>query len=477
MIQSRHSVSRISRRWDRIWRSALAVCLALAACTVGPDYRRPAVVVPERWKEATPGDEALRGDWWEVFRDTALAALEKKALAANQTLAQAAARVKAAEANLLAAGADRYPNVTATPSATRQRLYTGVTPGVDDTVTRNVFIFPFNLSYELDLWGRVRRSVEAADAAREASQADLEAVRLGVAADVALAWFALRHADLDRAILRDAVELRRQTLSLVEARLRNGVANELEAAEARAQLAQAEADAEGIERTRALLEHALATLTGEPAPGVTLPDAARTMAVPAVPVILPSELLERRPDIARAERQMAAANARIGVAEAAFYPTINLAALAGFESVEIDNLFRWDNRIWSFGAAAAAPVFQGGRNDARLDFARAQHEESLAAYRQQVLVAFQEVEDSLASLRTLARQAEAQDRLVQASEQAATLARTRYDQGLTGLLELVIAQRARLQARRGANQVHRDRLLASVLLVRALGGGWKAPAD
>jgi multidrug efflux system outer membrane protein len=453
-----------------------SLVLTLAACSVGPDYRRPEVAVPERWKVAAPSDEVLRGDWWELFRDPALAGLEQKAREANPTVAQAVARVKAAEANLVAAGADRYPNVTATPSATRQRLYTGVTPGVDDTVNRNTFLFPFNLSYELDLWGRVRRSVEAAGAAFQAGQADLEAVRLGVAAEVAVSWFALRHADLDREILRDAVELRRQTLALVETRLRNGIASELEAAEARAQLAQAESDAEGIERTRALLENALATLTGEPAPNVTIPGQARAVAVPSVPVVLPSALLERRPDIARAERQMAAANARIGVAEAAYYPTINLAALFGFESVEIENLFKWDNRIWSFGASATAPIFQGGRNDARLEFARAQHEEAMAAYRQQVLVAFQEVEDALASLRALARQAEAQERLVQASGQAAALARTRYEQGLTGLLELLVAQRALLLARRGANQIHRDRLLASVLLLRALGGGWTAPA-
>jgi multidrug efflux system outer membrane protein len=354
-----------------------------------------------------------------------------------------------------------------------------VTAGEDAFVTRNDFVFPLGLSYEIDLWGRVRRTVEAAGAAAQASRADLEAVRLGVAADVALAWFALRHADLERTILREGVELRRQTLTLVETRRRNGVANELEAAEARAQLAQAEADAATVERARALLEHALATLTGEPAPSVTIPDQPLAVAVPSIPVALPSELLERRPDVARAERQMAAANARIGVAEAAYYPTINLAAMAGFESVNAGDLFKAENQIWALGASATAPLFQGGRLDAQLDLARAKHEEALAAYRQQVLVAFQEVEDALASLRTLAVQAEAQDRLVQASAQAAALARTRYEQGMTGLLELILAQRALLQARRSANQAHRDRLLASVLLVRALGGGWRAdaPAD
>jgi multidrug efflux system outer membrane protein len=471
--------SPLARRIDRTRgaRAALAAALALAACTVGPDYQRPAVVVPERWKEAAPSDEALRGDWWAIFRDPPLDALVNKARAANQTLAQAVARVTAAEANLRAAGADRWPSAVAAPSATRHRIYSGEVGGKDDTVNRSLFIVPFNLSYEIDLWGRVRRTVEAAGAAYEASRADMEVVRLGVAADVAQAWFALRHADLDRAILREAVELRRQTLALVESRLRNGAASELDTARARAELAQAESDAAAIERTRALIEHALAQLTGEPAPAVTIPEQALAVAVPAVPVRLPSELLERRPDVARAERQMAAANARIGIAAAAYYPTINLAALVGFQSIEIDQLFRWDNRIWSIGAAATAPIFLGGLNDARLDLARAQHEEALAAYRQQVLVAFQEVEDALAGLRALARQQEAQDRLVEASDRAAALARARYTQGLSNQLDVIDAQRTLLLARRGANQIHRDQLLTSVLLMRALGGGWKAQAE
>jgi len=458
------------RRGALLWRPAVAAWLVLAACSVGPDYERPAVAVPERWKEAAPSDGALRGRWWELFGDPALDALEKKALEANQTVAMAVARVAQAGAGLRAAGADRFPSLAATPSATTQRMYTGVVPGQDDAVFRDVFIAQLGLSYEVDLWGRVRRSVEASGAAYEASLAEVEVVRLGIAAEVAQLWFMLRHADLDGAILREAVGLRRQTLDLAEARFRNGLAGELEVSEARAALAQAESDAEGIRRTRALLEHALATLTGDPAPNVTLPDQARAVAVPPVPVALPSELLERRPDIARAERQMVAANARIGVAKAAYFPTLNLAALAGYESIEIDRLFRWDNRIWSLGA----PIFQGGRNDARLEFAWAQYEEALAAYRQQVLVAFQEVEDALSSLRALARQAEAQGRLVEASEQAASLARARYEQGLSSMLEVVTAQRTLLQARRGANQIHRDRLLASVLLLRALGGGWKA---
>ena len=466
-----------SWRWALLRRPGVAVCLGLAACTVGPDYQRPPVAVPERWKEATPSDEALRGLWWKLFGDPALDALEEKAREANPGVAMAVARVAQAGAALRAAGSDRYPSLTATPSATTQRMYTGVVPGKDDAVFRDVYIAQLNLSYEIDLWGRVRRSVEAAGAAYEASRADLEVVRLGISAEVAQLWFQLRHADLDGAILREAVELRRQTLGLAEARLRNGIASELEVAEARSALAQAESDAEGIRRTRALLEHALASLTGDPAPNVTLPAQTGTVAVPAVPVALPSELLERRPDIARAERQMMAANARIGVAKAAYFPTLNLAALAGFESIEIDTLFRWDNRIWSLGASALAPIFQGGKNDARLELARAQYEEALAVYRQQTLVAFQEVEDALSSLRALARQAEAQARLVEASERAASLSRARYEQGLSSMLEVVVAQRSLLQARRGANQIHRDRLLASVLLLRALGGGWKSEAD
>jgi multidrug efflux system outer membrane protein len=448
----------------------LPVLLALGACTMGPDYQRPGVPVPPRWKEATPRDQVLRGDWWEEFRDPPLGDLVRKALGANQTIAQAVGRVAEAEATLRITAAAQFPFLTADPSAVRQKLFTGITS--DSTATRSLFQLPLNLSYEVDLWGRVRRSVEASRAAYQATVADLEVVRLGVGAEVAQTWFMLRHVDLDRQLLRETVDLRQQTQDLVEVRFRNGVANQLEVAQARIELAQAQSDSAALDRSRALLEHALAQLTGEPAPDVSFPDRRLDVAIPSLPVLLPSELLERRPDVAEAERRMMAANAGIGIAKAAYFPTVNLAALLGAESTDIRHLFRRSNSIWSLGGSASAPLFQGGAIDATVDVARAQYDEAVAAYRQSVLVAFQEVEDALSSLSVLERQAAAQDQALKAAQQAVTLARRRYEEGLASLIDLLDTQRSLLQAQRGASLIYRDRLLASVLLLRALGGGW-----
>jgi multidrug efflux system outer membrane protein len=284
----------------------------------------------------------------------------------------------------------------------------------------------------------------------------------------------LRHVDLDRRLFRETVTLRRQTQDLVETRLRNGVASQLEVAQARIELAQAESDLAGLDRSRALLEHALAQLSGQPAPSVSFADRPLDVAIPSLPVLLPSELLERRPDVAQAERRMIASNAAVGVAEAAYFPSLNLAALLGFASTSVRHLFSSSNLVWSLGASAFVPLFQGGALDANVDVARAQYEQSLASYRQTVLVAFQEVEDALSTLTVLARQTEAQERVVQSSREATALARRRYEEGLASMLDLVDAQRSLLVAQRGANLIYRDRLLASVLLVRAMGGGWDA---
>jgi multidrug efflux system outer membrane protein len=285
------------------------------------------------------------------------------------------------------------------------------------------------------------------------------------------------HVDLDRQLLKESVGLRQQTRNLVETRVNNGVGNRLELAQSQVELSQAESDLAGLERSRSLLEHALAQLTGEAAPVVSFSFRVLDVAVPALPVLLPSELLERRPDVAEAERQMIAANAGIGVAEAAYYPTLNLAALGGVTSTDISHLFRRSNTVWALGGAASQPIFQGGAIDAGAELARAQYDQALAAYRQTVLVAFQEVEDALSSLAVLARQSEAQDHVVKAAQEAMTLARRRYEEGLSSLLDLLDAQRSLIAAQRGASLIYRDRLLASVLLLRALGGGWSpAPA-
>jgi multidrug efflux system outer membrane protein len=293
-----------------------------------------------------------------------------------------------------------------------------------------------------------------------------------VGAEVAQTWFMLRHVDLDRQLLRETVDLRQQTQDLVEVRFRNGVANQLEVAQSRIELAQAQSDAAALDRSRALLEHALAQLTGEPAPDVSFPDRRLDVAIPALPVLLPSELLERRPDVAEAERRMMAANAGVGIAKAAYFPAVNLGALLGVESTDIHRLFRRSNSVWSLGGSASAPLFQGGAIDANVDVARAQYDEAVAAYRQSVLVAFQEVEDALSSLSVLERQAAAQDQALKAAQQAVALARRRYEEGLASLLDLLDTQRSLLLAQRGASLIYRDRLLSSVLLLRTLGDGW-----
>jgi len=445
---------------------------ALGACTVGPDYQRPPVAVPERWKEATPSDHDLRGDCWERFGDGQLTTLIAKALKENQTIAQAVGRVAEAEATLGVVAAQQYPLVSLQPSAAREKIFTGVRS--DSSATRSIFRLPLTLSYEVDLWGKVRRAVEASRAGYQATAAELEVVKLGVSAEVAQTWFMLLHVDLDRQLLRETVELRQQTLTLVDSRVRNGVGNRLELAQSQVELSQAQSDLAGLDRSRALLEHALAQLTGDPAPSVSFAFRVLDVKVPVLPTLLPSELLERRPDVAQAERRMIAANAGIGVAEAAYYPTLNLGALLGVTSVDIQDLFKRTNVVWALGATASQPIFQGGALDANAAIARAQYDQTLAGYRQTVLVAFQEVEDALSSLQVLARQSESQADAVKAAQEAMTLARRRYEEGLASLLDLLEAQRSLLLTQRAASLIYRDRLLASVLLLRALGGGWNS---
>lgn len=442
-----------------------------ASCTVGPDYQRPKVAAPDHWKEATPGDQTLRGDWWEDFRDPLLSELVRKAFQANQTMALAVGQVSEAEGSLRLAAAQQYPWLALNPSAERERIFSGLS--TDSFTTRSHFQLPLNLSYELDVWGRVRRAVESAQASYQASVADYEVVKLGVASTVAQTWITLRHVDLDRQLLRETVSLRQQTLDLVQARFRNGVASALEVAQAKIDLSQAQSDAAGLDRSRALFEHALAVLTGEPAQTFSVPDRALDIALPRLPSLLPSELLERRPDVAEAERRMMAANASIGVAISAYFPAINLTGLLGTESNDIRHMLRRNNLIWSVGGSVSAPLFQGGAVDAGVDVARAQYVQSVAAYRQTVLVAFQEVEDALSSLAILARQAQAQDDVVKSAQDATALARRRYEEGLASLLDLLDAQRSLLGAQRAANLIYRERLLSCVLLLRALGGGWQ----
>jgi len=456
----------------------IAVVLLLAGCTLGPDYVRPDIDTPPvfkeaaPWKEATPQDGVPRGKWWEVYGDPVLNRLEDEATVANQALAAAFARVTQARAIARVDEADRLPRVDLNASAGRLRTSGDFTLGGSGT-TGNRFAVPFDLGYEIDLWGRVRRSIEASRADAEGSAADYRSLLLSLQADVARNYFALRALDAEVDLLRRTVELRRENLGLVRSLFNNGEVGQLDLARAETELASTEAEAVGLQKSRSELEHALAVLTGQPASTFSLAPAPLDLVPPALAAGLPSSLLERRPDVAAAERRMAAANARIGVAKTAFFPAVSLTGSAGYASSDLGDIFRWDNRTWALGPAISLPIFEAGRNAANLERARAALEEAVATYRQQVLVAFAEAEDALAALRILAEQAEALDRSVAASQQAADISGKRYRAGLVSYLEVVDAQRTALQAERGAVQLLGEQMQASVLLIKALGGGWE----
>lgn len=453
-----------------------------AGCTVGPDYVRPRSPAPEGWKEtgpwkeAAPRDEIAKGRWWELFGDPLLNELELHAAEANQDLRAAVARVSQARAIARLTESQFYPTISLDPTASRTRFAEDrpVSPTVRPAAyATNDFRIPLDLSYEVDLWGRVRRSSEAATALAEASVANYETVRLTLHADVAAAYFALRSIDADRSVLRRTLELRREALRLAQTRLRLGAGNELDVSRAETEVTTTEAESIGLERRRAEIEHALAVLTGRAPSEVSIPDKPLDLQPPAVPAGLPSELLERRPDVAEAERRLAASNAEIGIATAAYYPSLRLTAMGGFESSELSSLFSWKNYIWQLGAAVAAPLYQGGATGADVDRARAKYEENISRYRQRLLVAFQEVEDGLSGLRVLSQQAEAQARAVTSARRTATLSKSRYDAGLAAYLEVVDAERTALQSERLATQIQGQRLVTSVYLIKALGGGWQ----
>lgn len=464
--------------------------------SVGPDYARPAVVSPPAyrdaensgaWKIAAPADAFARGAWWTLFSDPALDELEARALAANQDLRAAAARVEQAAAAAGLARSAYWPQLAIGPSVSGERTSATTDNPLPDART-TTYRAPLVASWELDLFGRVRRLNESARAEAEASAATFASVRLALTAQVAENYFSLRATDRELALLHATVTLRRRALEFVSARLKGGAATELDTARAETELAGTEAEAAALARRRATLQDALAVLVGEPASTFTMidvadaaggaktPAAVPVVSPPAIPAGLPSELLERRPDIAAAERALAAANARIGVAKAAFFPAISLTGSAGYASGDIDRLFDADSRTWSIGPSLYLPIFQGGRNRANLERSRAAYEESVAVFRQRVLVAFREVQDALTATRWLAEQAAAQDRAVASARRAAQLAQTRYDAGYVSYLEVIDAQRTALAAERAGTQLSAQRLNTGVALVKALGGGWHAPA-
>ncbi len=465
--------------------TSAATILLLSGCAVGPDYKRPTSAAPAHykaeelgsWKEGQPLDQVPKGDWWSVFGDETLDDLQRRAAAANQQLKAAVARVEQARATARVARSELLPTLNADPSWTRQRYSPNQVPSFGG-VTANSFNAPLDLSYEIDLWGRVRRGFEGAHAEAQASIASFHNVLITLHADVAQNFFVLRALDAEIATVARTVSLRKEQVQLVRSRFEGGIGNQLDVSRAETELATTEAEDASLARRRAELENALAILVGEN------PSTFRLAAItgdegmkwnpqpPAIPAGLPGDLLERRPDVSEAERQLAAANARIGVAKAAFFPSVHLTGSGGYLSGDIDNLFNWDSRVWSIGPSVSLPIFAGGRNLAGYKRSKSAYEEAIAQYRQRILVAFGDAENSLAGIRHLADQAGAQDRAVASARRAAELAGERYRSGIVSYLEVVDANREELQAERGRAQLTGERLTAAVQLIKALGGGW-----
>ena len=468
----------------------LLLLLAVSATTgfaalpsVGPDYHRPEAAMPAAyrdlpadlgsWKSATPSDGFARGAWWKIYGEAALNDLETRALAANQDLRAAVARVDEAWAAVGLARSAYFPSLELSPSIARERTSKTTDnplPKAESTTYRGAL----GATWEIDLFGRIRRQNESARADAAASAAALESVRLALTADVAANYFSLRGLTAESTLVGNGVGLRRDVLKLINSRRTLGAATDFDVARAETELASTEAEAAALANRRSALQNALAVLVGEPASGFELAPLSGLQAnePPRVPAGLPSQLLERRPDVAAAERALASANARIGVAQAAFFPAISLTGGAGGASGDLDRLFNADSRIWSVGPSLYLPIFQGGRNRANLARSRAAYDEAVAVFRQRVLVAFREVQDALTATQLLAEQSTAQERALASARHAGELAQKRYDSGYVNLLEVIDAQRTVLATERASAQLAAQRLNTSVALIKAVGGRW-----
>ena len=459
----------------------LLVCIfLLSGCAVGPDYKRPDIPISasfkelEGWRDARPQDDLPRGQWWSVFGDPELDRLLARVDVSNQNVRAAEARVRQARALVAQARAGIFPAVNANASANRSKSPSLSNDPSFATGAVNTYNASLSTSWEVDLWGRLRRSLEAGDASWKASEAELEAAKLSARAALAQAYFNLRAADSTRRLLEDTVAAYRKSLELTENRYKAGVVPRVDVVQAEVQLKSTQAQLIDLGVERAQFEHAIALLVGEPPANFALAPMQAVIALPALPVGLPSTLLERRPDIAAAERAVAAANARIGVAQAARYPTLNLTGTYGSRSATLGDLFTAPSRLWSIGAAAVAPLFDAGLRKAQSEQAIAVYDEEVAGYRQTVLTAFQEVEDNLAALRILDEEARLQREVVAAAQRAVELTNNQYQAGVVSYLNVITAQATLLSNQRAEANILSRRLTASVVLVRALGGGWSA---
>jgi NodT family efflux transporter outer membrane factor (OMF) lipoprotein len=462
--------------------SAFILLVFLAGCAVGPNYHRPDVATAPAWKEqppwraADPKDSLPKGDWWTTFGDSELSSYEAQALKANQTIEAARYQLAQARASARITQSGLFPQLSTGISTQRSQVSAGrpTTTGIPlaGPSTSNDFVIPFNLTWEADVFGGVRRSVESANATYQATAAALENVRLVITSELAVDYFSLRELDSEIAVVNSSVEAQTKSLTLVQNRHAGGVASGLDVAQQETLLNSTRTQATLLRQQRAQFEHAIAALVGVPASSFSVPVKPLTLPPPAVPIGVPSDVLERRPDVAQAERQMAAQNAQIGVAKSAFYPGINLSAGGGFENTGFGGILSASTGFWALGANVAETILSGGKRRAQVDFAKSAYGASVANYRQTVLTAFQEVEDSLSGLSVLAQAAETQQAAVNASQRVLTIANDRYTGGLVTYLDVINAQQNLLDTQRLSTQILGQRLVTSVNLVKALGGGW-----
>ena len=456
--------------------------LTLSACSLGPEYKRPeAASTPANyvgtnieWKVAVPRADLPRGNWWEVYRDAELSRLESEALSANQDLKAAVSRFEQARAVADVARSGLFPQVGVSFQPSVQRDSLNRPAGGHPGKTYDSYTLPFDLSYELDLWGRVRKTVVSSAAQARAVADDVESIKLTIQAEVASDYFALRTLDSDKALLLSSLDAYRKSLELTRNRRARGMVSDLDVAQAETVLKTAEAQLSDTILQRRKLQNALAVLTGKNASLFSVDEQPIGLEPFVVPPDLPSELLERRPDIAAAERRMAAANAGIGLARAAFYPVIRLQGQTGLQSGDIGTLFDWPSRLWALGPSVTLPLFDGGQRRATLRQSEAAYEETVAKYRQAVLAAFADVENNIAAEHLLAEEYEQQIAALQAARRQLEIANNRYRSGLVTYLEVATAQNLALGAERTAVRLRGQQLVSTVALIKALGGGWQA---
>jgi NodT family efflux transporter outer membrane factor (OMF) lipoprotein len=478
----------VAARWILTHMVVFLIALLLAGCMVGPRYVKPSVPTSpnykeetpasfkgsDQWQPATPADQASRGNWWEIFGDPELNKLEEQIAGFNQTLKVADARFREARAAIRFNRAARYPTISTSPSASYARSsdYSPTFPGKIQEASTGDLELPLDLSYELDLWGRVRRSVASAREEAQATAADYETAKLSLEAELALDYFELRSADAQKQLLDNTVKAYTDNLQLTLGRFKGGVAPRSDVAQAQTQLDTTTVQDTDVTVQRAQFEHAIAILIGKPPANFSLAASPINKQPPSIPIGLPSDLLQRRPDIAAAERRVAEANQQIGIARAAYFPTVILGGTAGFAGTQGSNWFTWPSGFWAVGPALAETLFDAGRRRATSETARANYDATVATYRQASLTAFQEVEDNVAALRILENEAQQQRHAVASSQDSLQIFTNRYKGGVDTYLQVITAQTIELANERNDIDILRRRLDASVLLIKAMGGGW-----